>query len=103
MKRQLTDYVMEEVERRTAVWTREFVGRGLIPDALVQTTELVSHKLVRYEEVDLKKVQERRRCSPSEVVLALNTAALVLAVAFLLSLHLQVSFTPTCLFIWAAR
>jgi hypothetical protein len=97
MKRQLTDYVMQEVERGTAVWTREFVARGLIPDALVQTTEMASHKLVRYEEVDLKKVQESRRCSVSDVVLVLNAGALVLAVAFLLSLHFQVNSPTTCL------
>ena len=97
MKRQLTDYVMQEVERGTAVWTREFVARGLIPDALVQTTEMASHKLVRYEEVDLKKVQERRRCSVSDVVLVLNAGVLGLAVAFLLSLHFQVNSPTTCL------
>lgn len=96
MKRQLTDYVMEEVERGVAVWTREFVARGLVPDALVQTTEMASHKLVRYEEVDLKKVQQHSHCSLSDVVLVLNAGALVLALAFLLSLHFQVSSPTTC-------
>lgn len=79
------------------MWTREFVARELVPDALVQTTEMASHKLVRYEEVDLKKVQERRRCSVSDAVLVLNAGALVLALAFLLSLHLQVSLPAMCL------